>query len=275
MGAIFIHAPHKRVRLPLRLLAMPCEWFQFTHPTRECDGIFLSTNDTLLIFQSTHPTRECDWQTSGTFYCAGTISIHAPYKRVRPYARTLRCWLTSISIHAPYKRVRFSRRICQKHAAKHFNPRTLQESATTTYNLTKIAIFISIHAPYKRVRPQLQRRLKASCYFNPRTLQESATTCNPTFNPTYQFQSTHPTRECDFTSPLNRQHILNFNPRTLQESATLLLLGSVIVRPISIHAPYKRVRHNSQLNNIIIFWYFNPRTLQESATLAWLLSDMF
>ena len=82
----------------------------------------------------------------------------------------------------------------------HFNPRTLQESATAHSRIVS----------------------KWYSYFNPRTLQESATplTLSTINNP--KFQSTHPTRECDSdTSNLSRSSNLNFNPRTLQESATV------------------------------------------------------
>ena len=80
--------------------------FQSTHPTRECDfhawranaelqnfnprtlqesatlhvGISLDRS----VFQSTHPTRECDLvDASKSVRNLTTISIHAPYKRVR------------------------------------------------------------------------------------------------------------------------------------------------------------------------------------------------
>ena len=60
-------------------------------------------------------------------------------------------------------------------------------------------MLISIHAPYKRVRQRAFKRFAKPVYFNPRTLQESATrqcglNCRAKI-----FQSTHPTRECDFS----------------------------------------------------------------------------
>ena len=80
------------------------------------------------------------------------ISIHAPYKRVRPKYRKQVTAEAIISIHAPYKRVRHlgvvargpqgpfqsthpTRECDGTDAAKfqgpaNFNPRTLQESAT-------------------------------------------------------------------------------------------------------------------------------------------------
>ena len=104
----------------------------------------------------------------------------------------------------------------------HFNPRTLQESATRSHLPSlHYQLVISIHAPYKRVRPNQKQTLKFQL----------------------KFQSTHPTRECDndvkqaeritlaisIHAPYKRvrryynkrggRH-LYFNPRTLQESAT-------------------------------------------------------
>ena len=103
-----------------------------------------------------------------------------------------------------------------------FNPRTLQESATSLIKASKADYGISIHAPYKRVRQS----------------------CSGIGLPSKVFQSTHPTRECDLTSiksaftrlsisihaPYKRVRPLRpentrlcrryFNPRTLQESAT-------------------------------------------------------
>ena len=149
-----------------------------------------------------------------------------------------------ISIHAPYKRVRLS-------------------SGGSSSDTVSV---ISIHAPYKRVR---------------------LISTNSKFIALI-FQSTHPTRECD-PVPIQRSHKRSdFNPRTLQESATLTLIcvttklifqsthptrecdsgvlsNSLALVGISIHAPYKRVRH--QLFPLFLCWvYFNPRTLQESAT---------
>ena len=82
-----------------------------------------------------------------------SISIHAPYKRVRRQPKRLDDRFRSISIHAPYKRVRLKGIETINCPADYFNPRTLQESATV-----RLADFM----------------LTAN-YFNPRTLQESAT----------------------------------------------------------------------------------------------------
>ena len=86
------------------------------------------------------------------FLVAFAISIHAPYKRVRPCAEPA----------------------CQ--SLVDFNPRTLQESAALSRTEFFNRFEISIHAPYKRVRLSIVPLLSApSFYFNPRTLQESAT----------------------------------------------------------------------------------------------------
>ena len=127
----------------------------------------------------------------------------------------------------------------------YFNPRTLQESATTVMIGIPKTRLISIHAPYKRVRLAtcLATSLSLS-YFNPRTLQESAT---DQFGIAWHisiFQSTHPTRECDDDEYVGfyKSKEWHFNPRTLQESATLIKAQARSKYLISIHAPYKRVR---------------------------------
>ena len=79
------------------------------------------------------------------------ISIHAPYKRVRPKYRKQVTAEAIISIHAPYKRVRPTSLI-RRTGSLNFNPRTLQESATELTLQNFKALPISIHAPYKRVR---------------------------------------------------------------------------------------------------------------------------
>ena len=128
-------------------------WEQFlsTHPAKECDDIFpvfligngnfnprtLQESATIVVFE----IAECL-----------EISIHAPYKRVRPSCREVLIQSSLISIHAPYKRVRLD---IQSHVA--------------------VGKIISIHAPYKRVRPRYSRCIKGLRNFNPRTLQESAT----------------------------------------------------------------------------------------------------
>ena len=128
----------------------------------------------------------------------GLISIHAPYKRVRRDKFLHQIFDNDISIHAPYKRVRRLLAVPLKQV-DHFNPRTLQESATLVVAVEAIGpIDISIHAPYKRVRPA--------------SLNAWATSL--------LFQSTHPTRECDLSAGEVALALINFNPRTLQESAT-------------------------------------------------------
>ena len=79
--------------------------------------------------------------------------------------------------------------------------------------------------------------------FYPRTLQESATGENRYNVAKMIFQSTHPTRECDWVTVSLFTPSNYFNPRTLQESATAASSSAV------------------SANND-----FNPRTLQESAT---------
>ena len=173
-----------------------------------------------------------------------------------------------ISIHAPYKRVRL--RITGQRFTIHgyFNPRTLQESATGIAMHQPTTYEISIHAPYKRVRQTTLMIICCGSYFNPRTLQESATYdgCHFELRDSI-FQSTHPTRECDASWPKTIKTKGDFNPRTLQESATdnfvpygqsFLFqsthptrecdvtneLTRLLTTVISIHAPYKRVRHH-------------------------------
>ena len=129
-----------------------------------------------LIFQSTHPTRECDCGWLKALSLPEIISIHAPYKRVRPKYRKQVTAEAIISIHAPYKRVRPTSLI-RRTGSLNFNPRTLQESATLRRGSTWPTRTISIHAPYKRVRlvAFFVWFHTSSSHFNPRTLQESAT----------------------------------------------------------------------------------------------------
>ena len=149
------------------------------------------------LFQSTHPTRECDSRRLNLFSVV-YISIHAPYKRVRPRLLKNRSLSIIISIHAPYKRVRptgyrmagifnyISIHAPYKRVRHRANPRLCGDDC------------ISIHAPYKRVRQWSKGTYYTDLYFNPRTLQESATGCTAYFLPQFLiFQSTHPTRECD------------------------------------------------------------------------------
>ena len=110
-----------------------------------------------------------------------------------------------------------------------FNPRTLQESATVRSTSTP--------GPFTYFNPRTLQEsatfdvaLVRFCLidFNPRTLQESATQDPYTSDTiTDEFQSTHPTRECD-------REWFHF-ARTIN---------------ISIHAPYKRVRPVFQLVQI-------------------------
>ena len=173
------------------------------------------------------------------------ISIHAPYKRVRPKYRKQVTAEAIISIHAPYKRVR---------------PVSLQNGSMSL-------IFQSTHPTRECDSKKAPLAVAFYFYFNPRTLQESATVSEPVHNlllkqfqsthPTREcdrqlrrhrrpgrtiFQSTHPTRECDVTVLLFKTCVNNFNPRTLQESATTPPNHFGFCRIISIHAPYKRVR---------------------------------
>ena len=69
----------------------------------------------------------------------------------------------------------------------------------------------------------------------------------------YQFQSTHPIRECDNQRFSHNHSKINFNPRTLQESATDLIDQLFAVHHISIHAPYKRVRRSRWCNWLCFF----------------------
>ena len=151
----------------------------------------------------------------------------------------------------------------------YFNPRTLQESATPSFANTRSVAAISIHAPYKRVRRSKN---------------------GPPCMALLLFQSTHPTRECDTNilgakrgslllisihAPYKRVRLnviyIVCQPLLFQSTHPTRECDSGSDRvylellEISIHAPYKRVRlclFSTKLWEI----YFNPRTLQESAT---------
>ena len=104
------------------------------------------------------------------------ISIHAPYKRVRPKYRKQVTAEAIISIHAPYKRVRPTSLI-RRTGSLNFNPRTLQESATGCF-FRLIPYFIitfqSTH-PTRECDGTDAAKFQGPANFNPRTLQESAT----------------------------------------------------------------------------------------------------
>ena len=91
-----------------------------------------------------------------------------------------------------------------------------------------IRIFISIHAPHEGVRRF--RCDRASIH--------------------YRFQSTHPTRGCDFVC-----FVLFF------------------CQFISIHAPHEGVRRLGK-NSHTAKKYFNPRTPRGGATIAWFVDDV-
>ena len=173
-------------------------------------------------FLSTHPTKECDTKIIKYELNKWNFNPRTPQKSataVEAFSDALRM----ISIHAPYKRVRLFPASSLFRSSSHFNPRTLQESATPTQGTYSFSNGISIHAPYKRVR--LKGEVGADGY--------------------KPFQSTHPTKECDYISRAAALPSCYFNPRTLQESATRLRERCVMLRLISIHAPYKRVRPQS------------------------------
>ena len=103
--------------------------FQSTHPTRECDIRGTQKVIINMIFQSTHPTRECDF-----------LTLLGPYRKhtFQSTHPTRECDVSVLS---------------RKCLTTYFNPRTLQESATS--------VAIPVASVIKN--------------FNPRTLQESAT----------------------------------------------------------------------------------------------------
>ena len=219
---ISIHAPYKRVRRYYDSHANRYHTY-FNPRTLQESATKLFGQDTMaLLFQSTHPTRECDLWSALMQTTYHSISIHAPYKRVRR-ATSSTTWLRS-----QFQSTHPTRECDGLHHQlpdfdHNFNPRTLQESATDRFNLFEPLLKISIHAPYKRVRLASNfSRLISSKYFNPRTLQESATSFPNIFSVlSLTFQSTHPTRECDKEVSENvNWPIYYFNPRTLQESAT-------------------------------------------------------
>ena len=87
-------------------------------------------NSGWVVFQSTHPTRECDplvipCQRGDQYFNPRTLQESATAKDVERLQGEI------ISIHAPYKRVRPKRPLARARD-QHFNPRTLQESATST-----------------------------------------------------------------------------------------------------------------------------------------------
>ena len=62
---------------------------------------------------------------------------------------------------------------------------------------------ISIHAPHEGVRQNVGSGHNKISYFNPRTPRGGATNSHSVFTSCVVFQSTHPTRGCDFVSSLS------------------------------------------------------------------------
>ena len=222
------------------------ELFQSTHPTRECDCFtdrltigFLYFNPRTLQESATAITtwlRPCNFDfnprtlqesaTSGHLgkFPSGSISIHAPYKRVRHVPIVLDNYTMYLFQSTHPTRECDASADSKIGAALDFNPRTLQESATPRQFLHYLG--------HEYFNPRtLQESATAICCsilsgimnFNPRTLQESATQLANVRANAKIFQSTHPTRECDTALKSSTIAPLYFNPRTLQESATQLL----------------------------------------------------
>ena len=83
---------------------------------------------------------------------------------------------------------------------------------------------ISIHAPYKRVRPKYRKQVTAEAIISIHAPYKRVRHLGVVARgPQGPFQSTHPTRECDWL---------------------LFSFDSILHHHISIHAPYKRVRRN-------------------------------
>ena len=265
--SISIHAPYKRVRRHLHQINCPASLFQSTHPTRECDYYSIITADVRYDISIHAPYKRVRHRCPYERYQRMAISIHAPYKRVRPQFDITYTDFKRISIHAPYKRVRLKQRLFWMHLNwfqsthptrecdlkqlvpsvcwQHFNPRTLQESAT----MVSIAI-IAAWQLFQSTHPTRECDQKVTyADFSDQV-----------------FQSTHPTRECDeaYLPSIQAGKISIHAPYKRVRLSGFYTNANTAL--ISIHAPYKRVRPQHSFA-----WsghrYFNPRTLQESATL--------
>ena len=196
-------------------------------------------------FQSTHPTRECDLTIAITNGCPFHFNPRTLQESATSSRPLLFDWLNSISIHAPYKRVRQTILSARYQMQQFQSTHPTRECDYANGDEIQAVQDISIHAPYKRVRLEMSCR---GCYTNPISIHAPykrvrlscvAFSCDvmPVFQSTHptrecdvvanfsppfydQFQSTHPTRECDGWQNLKASILRYFNPRTLQESAT-------------------------------------------------------
>ncbi len=151
---ISIHAPYKRVRRGTGCATVTVKAvFQSTHPTRECDASMDEQNGYDDIFQSTHPTRECDSSKPKVM----SLSYGA-FQSTHPTRECDTRWLWHCQPVYTFQSTHPTRECDQDNVAgesrqRDFNPRTLQESATSSSRHDVLINVISIHAPYKRVRP--------------------------------------------------------------------------------------------------------------------------
>ena len=130
---ISIHTPYKRVRQIVDTSNVDNYVFQSTHPTRECDPQLGGTTTTTLYFNPRTLQESATMMSmlDSTSRRNG-ISIHAPYKRVRPDAIVNGRDTGSFQSTHPTRE-------CDAYKGSStikvfdFNPRTLQESATNHF----------------------------------------------------------------------------------------------------------------------------------------------
>ena len=116
-----------------------------------------------------------------------------------------------------------------------FNPRS-REGATSIVDKPHLYMPISIHAPAKERLNLSFRHLPSASNFNPRS-REGATKINNHILISLIFQSTLP-RRSDLQYSLYALFCFYFNPRS-REGATLVMVNSLLIHQISIHAPAK------------------------------------
>ena len=147
-------------------------------------------------FQSTHPTRECDISyvqaKSRHFY----FNPRTLQESATPVGRNV-AFFNKISIHAPYKRVRPLLAL-KRLAIWSFQSTHPTRECDNQLQLNLLRYLISIHAPYKRVRPfHPHIHMLLMVFQSTHPTRECDTTIIGLLDFLDKFQSTHPTRECD------------------------------------------------------------------------------
>ena len=147
-------------------------------------------------FQSTHPTRECDARSLFEHRWPRNFNPRTLQESATPVGRNV-AFFNKISIHAPYKRVRPLLAL-KRLAIWSFQSTHPTRECDNQLQLNLLRYLISIHAPYKRVRPfHPHIHMLLMVFQSTHPTRECDTTIIGLLDFLDKFQSTHPTRECD------------------------------------------------------------------------------